>query len=167
MERSFANTIMTDKLPISHDLTKPQASVKESEQPEFTATSRYYRPQETTITKTPPKKFPQKFTIPETPLLCNISETSQVAKSFIPKTPHQKRNWLSCSTVPETPLLDINPATAEYFEKQPETPVAQMKNKEKDNRERCARNWGNIHVQVVPETPMLKLKSTHELSLYD
>lgn len=175
MESSFTNTIMTDNLPISQELPKPQASVKE-----FTAPGRQYcGAKETTMTKTPPKKFPPKFKIPETPLLNNFSETSQVGKLFIPGTPqhqltaHQKRNWLLCSAVPDTPPLDGIPVAADCYEKQPthfytsETPVAQMKNKEKENRERCARNWGKTHVQVVPETPKLKLKSTDELSLYD
>ncbi|XP_078357862.1 uncharacterized protein LOC144642701 isoform X1 [Oculina patagonica] len=185
-ESSFANTILADKVHISQELPKPQAPVKENEQPrspEFTVTAgRYYGAKETAITKTPPKKFPPKFKIPETPLLNKISETSQVGKSFIPETPqrqllsaHQnsKRNWLLCSAIPETPLLDGIPVAADYYEKQPthfytpETPVAQMKNTEKENRERRAGNWGKTRVQVVPETPKLKLKSTDELSLYD
>ncbi len=181
MESSFANTIMVNKLRISQEFPKPlKASVKEMQQPEFTVTGRYHEAKETAMTKTPPKKFPPKFKIPETPLLNNNSETSQAGKSFIPGTPkrqllteHQKRNWLLCSTVPETPLLDGIPVAAGYYEKHPthfytpETPVANMKNNEKENRERCARNWGKTHVQVVPETPQPKLKSSDELSLYD
>lgn len=178
MESGFENTMPM----FPQEVSKPHIDilVKESKKPKLTTTSSSCDTEETTVTKTAQVKFTPKFQIPETPLLNNISsETHQLGKSFIPESPqfpmmaHRKRNWLTCSTVPETPLLDASPMVTEYFERQPihlytpETPVAQMKDKKKDINVRRTKNWGKRYVQVVPETPNLKLKSTDELSLYD
>lgn len=159
MESTFENTIITDKVPISQALPKSQALVEESKKTKFAANSRRnYRTEESTMTKTPKQKSTQKFKIPETPLLNNISQACKLGNSFIPETPqcYRKRKGLSCSTVAET--LPFS-----------KTPVAQMKNKEKQIRSRWVRNYGKTHdfVQVVPETPKLNIKSTDELSLYD
>ena len=101
-----------------------------------------------TMPKTPKQKFTQKFKIPETPLLDNISQTYKLANSFIPETPqcHQRRKGLSCSTVPERL----------FFSK---TRTAKMNNKERQIRLRQVRTYGKTpdFVQVVPETPKLKL----------
>lgn len=171
---------MKDKLLFSQESPKPQTFVRESKQPVLSATTRRnYVAEETTGTNTPQKNRPKKFKIPETPLLNNISEVSQVGKSSIPRTPQcqlltpqQQKNWLSCSIVPETPLLDgirVNYCETRQTLYTPETPVAQMKDKNKGKRGGYVRGWGKAFVQVVPETPNLKLKTTDELhlSLYD
>ena len=163
VENGFENTMTTD-----HELPKPLAFEKRIK-PEITATCGSFG-----------AKAVQKFRIPETLVLSyNISETNQLAKSLIAGTSRpiradQKGDQLACSTIPETPLqINTSPIVAEYFERQatclyaPETPVVLLKKKEEDQTRRCARKWSKRHVQVVPETPALKLKLTDELSLYD
>ena len=157
MEPISENTIKTDNLPVSQGLPKPHALVEESKQPQFAVNRKSNnRAVETTITKSLTQKFIQKFKIPETPLLDNISQTCKFGNSFIPGTPqcHQKRRGFSCSTVPETRLFS-------------RTPTAQMNNKE--IRLRWVSSCGKTpnFVQIVPETPKLSLKSTNESSLYD
>lgn len=150
MESISENTIKTDNLPVSQGLPKPHALVEESKQPQFAVNS--------SMTKIPRQKFIQKFKIPETPLVDNISQTCKLGNSFSPGTPqcHQKRRGLSHSIVPETHLLC-------------KTPTAQMNNKEQPIKLRWVKSYGKMPdlVQIVPETPKLNLKSNHELSLYD
>lgn len=160
MAPASENTIKTVNLPVSQGLPKPHALVEESKHPQFAVnSSSNYRAEETTMTKTPyTQKSIQKFKIPETPLLDNISQTCKLGNSFIPGTPqcHQKRRGLSCSTVPETHLFS-------------KTPTAQMNNNERPIRLRWVSSYGKTpdFVQIVPETPKLNLKLTDELSLYD
>ena len=159
MEPISENTIKTDNLCVSQGLPKPHALNEESKQPQFAVNSRSHnRAAETTMTKSLTQKFIQKFKIPETPLLDNISQTCKLGNSFIPGTPqcHQKRRGLFCSTVPETHLFS-------------KTPTAQMNNKEKPIRLRWVSSCGKTpdFEQIVPETPKLSLKSTNVSSLYD
>ena len=159
MESISENTIKTDNLPVSQRLPKPHALVEESKQSQFAVnSSSNYRAEETTVIKIPTQKFIQKFKIPETPLVGNISQTCKLGNSFSPGTPqcHQKRRGFSHSIVPETHLLC-------------KTPTAQMNNKEQPIKLRWVKSYGKMpdFVQIVPETPKLNLKSNHELSLYD
>ena len=159
MESISENTIKTDNLPVSQRLPKPHALVEESKQSQFAVnSSSNYRAEETTVIKIPTQKFIQKFKIPETPLVDNISQTCKLGNSFSPGTPqcHQKRRGFSHSIVPETHLLC-------------KTPTSQMNNKERPIKLRWVKSYGKMpdFVQIVPETPKLNLKSNHELSLYD
>ena len=125
----------------------------------------------------------KKFATPEIPALHinNFSKANQLGKPLpaIRRTPHpplvvhQMREHRACSTIPETPLLaHTSQEVAEYCDQYstllnaPETPVVLLKEKKKDQAS-CATKWGPHHVQIVPETPALKLKLPDELSLYD
>ena len=123
----------------------------------------------------------KKFEISKTPALYinNFSEANQLGKPLIPRTPHfpltvhQMGEQKACSTIPETPLFaHTSHEVAEYCDRPsillhtPETPVVLLGKKEK-YQTRCVVKWGKQPVQVVPETPALKLKLPYELSLYD
>ena len=123
----------------------------------------------------------KKFEISKTPALHinNFSEANQLGKPLIPRTPHFPLtvHWMgeqkACSTIPETPLFaHTSHEVAEYCDRPstllhvPETPVVLLRKKEK-YQTRCVVKWGKQPVQVVPETPTLKLKLPYELSLYD
>ena len=121
------------------------------------------------LSRTVPEKFkipetpfiPKPPFVPETPLLCGTPRCD--------KRSDQKRKI--CTMVPETPFLNVSPM--------PEKNVIQRhpidfntreptRTKEQHTRPDHTNSLAKKQfVQVVPETPSLKFKSSEELSLYD
>lgn len=172
-------------LPLSQEFSKLQVIKERQTGREFMKTNNSCGTEQTSLPKTPklsqpeghlPSVIPEKFKILETPF---------IPKSpFIPETPsvpgspqHEFRlrhlKGKECTAVPETPLLYVSSMPVESYHRHPprfhtqERPV--KSGKRKDTRLSCS----NKHrvkrqlVQVVPETPYLKFKSSDELSLYD
>lgn len=162
LENTFENTIKTDKLHLFQASPRPQELVEENEKSKFAANRRssYYEAEGTTMPKSLKQKFTQRFKIPETSLLGNVSQTCKLGNSFISQTPqcHKKKKGLSCHTVPERLLFS-------------KTPTAEMITKVRQVRLRWVRTHEKTPdvVQVVPETPKLNLEPTDEyyLSLSD
>ena len=125
---------------------------------------------QTVIPKTPHLSCPEgnlcnplwEFKIPETPFIPK--------PPFIPGTPqckarlHQNRK-ITCTTVPETPLLNVAPLPAKDFQRQ-SPHFCSPEGKGKETRQGWCKGMAKRQcVQVVPETPYLK--SSDELSFYD
>lgn len=169
-------------LPLTQEFPKLQLTNKGQIRREFPITNHICGTDEVVIPKTPQLSHPggdlsgtvpEKFKIPETPFIPK--------PPFIPETPllcgtpqcdkrsDQKRKL--CTMVPETPFLNVSPIPEknviqrnpiDFNRKEP------VRTKEQHSRPDQKNSLAKKQfVQVVPETPSLKFKSSEELSLYD